>query len=227
MQVPPPVSKMHDHAYFIPSMMEPDPEESSGFFGSRIFIDGMAKAATSVNQLFYITNVTDLFPKTTEMVNHLLSTSGLKTKEASLFVASSKAAVQRLHCDATNYQGDTCMLEARFSFYGLTKAPGLISWWGDDAGVVLESGPVMVNGRQVGNRAGYISEWSRKDLPWDQMPEPLHTVSTDIPSGFVRTNLPHTVFQGNGIRITLSYMIVDLETGNPTGVWERIKTLHG
>lgn len=208
-------------------MIDPDQQEILGFTRSRIFVEGMAKAATSTDQLFYMANVTDHFPITTAGVDRLLSAAGLKTREASLFVASKNAAVQRLHCDAVVYQEKTLMLEARFSFYGMTKASGLIAWWGNDTNVVLESGPVMVNGKQVGNRAGYISEWSRQKLAWDQIPDPTHVVSTDIPSGFVRTNVPHTVFQGDGIRITLSYMIVDMETGNPIGIWDRVRQFYG
>lgn len=217
----------HNSDFFIPWDMEPDPEEANRFLTSKILGDSLSKAANSPNNLFYIGNITDHFGKTAEMVNQLLKPAGLKMREASLFVANGDAKIQRLHCDAIGYKGELYMLEARFSFYGLAKAPGLISWWGDEAEVVLETGPVIVDGKQVGSRAGYISEWSRKKLSWDQIPSPKHTVSTNLSSGFVRTNLPHTVFQGDGQRITISYMIVDLETGNPVGVWDRVRSFYG
>jgi hypothetical protein len=213
--------------FFIPSEMQPDQEEATGFLRSNILLESLKKASTAPNSLFYISGVTKHFSKTSCMVNAMLAPAGLRIKEASLFVANGSAKIQRLHCDALTYKNELCMLEARFSFYGLTRAPGLISWWGSDAEVVMETGPVMVNGKQIGTRTGYISEWSRNKLSWDQIPDPLHTVSTDIPGGFVRTNLPHTVFQGDGQRITISYMIVDLETGSPHGVWERVRNFYG
>jgi hypothetical protein len=217
----------YNSEFFIPRSMEPDAEEGKRFLNSKILLDSIAKATSSPNSLFYISNVTEHFPKTTKSVNDMVDQAGLRIREASLFVANGSAKIQRLHCDALSYKSEICMLEARFSFYGLTRAPGLISWWGKDAEVVLETGPVIVDGKQVGTRAGYISEWSRKKLGWDQIPDPIHTVSTDIPSGFVRTNIPHTVFQGDGYRITISYMLVDKETGSPHGVWDRIRTAYG
>lgn len=217
----------HNKNFFIPSIMEPDREESQQFLNSKILSDALVKTIINPDKLFYISNVNDYFPKTTKLVNELLQPAKLRIREASMFVANGSAKVNRLHCDALGYKNKIYMLEARFSFYSLTKASGLISWWDTDANVVLETGPVIVDGKQVSTWMGYISEWSRKQLRWDQIPDPQHTISTDIPSGFVRTNLPHTVFQGDGQRITISYMIVDLETGNPHGVWERVRNFYG
>jgi len=217
----------HDHDYFIPSTMFVDIDEHLEFLGSSMLFGSIMKAMDSPNSLLYITNVIDSFPRTTAMIRNMLAPAGLDTVNASLFVASAGAKVSRIHCDAIGSANDLKMLEARFSFYGMSPAPGIISWWNDAKNVVLESGPVIVDGKHVGTRAGFIHEWSRKKLPWSEIPLPSHSIRTDIASGFVRTNVPHTVLQEEDHRITVSYMIVDMESKSPVGCWDRVRSYFG
>lgn len=59
------------------------------------------------------------------------------------------------------------------------------------------------------------------EITWDQVPAANYKATTDCSSALLRTDWPHTVFQGPGMRITVSCQIV-FPNCHPTGVWQHI-----
>jgi hypothetical protein len=156
------------------------------------------------------------FDASRKVIDNFLNPMGLKAEVMGVFTVNANTYDRNIHSDAGK-------LETRFSFYEGSIAPGVIRWF-PDTGNGYDYYDTNLDGVKVLDYTWpWVVDFKSRKIDWDDLPLPVWSTSTNCPSALVRTNLPHHVIQGPGLRITLAARVVDLETGSTTGTWSKIK----
>jgi hypothetical protein len=208
--------------YFFPLSMRLDAKEKQEF------IDGPLKdlrTGIEKNSLSLVNtgNADQYFQETIKATNDFLAPLGVKSRALTLFMSSKNQTSWVVHRDGTRFQGDPVVLEARLSYYEIAESPGAIRWWDDSVDTVLKEYEKTQFSQY---RTTAMTSWAEKirddELTWDDVPAPAFAVVTSSPSALLRTNRPHHVIQGPGLRVTVSSQLVFLN-GDPTGIWRHIQ----
>ena len=73
----------------------------------------------------------------------------------------------------------------------------------------------------------WIKDLNPGKLTSQTCPDYDFATTSNAPSAILRTNLPHHVIQGPGVRLTVSAQLIWSDTKSPVGVWEHIeKNFH-
>jgi hypothetical protein len=156
------------------------------------------------------------FTATQNLANEFLEPLGLKADVMGVFIVNPNRYDRNIHADSA-------MLETRLNFYELAEAPGVVRWF-PDTGDGYKSYNKNLDGIEFLDYTWpWVEDFKRNKLPWSVVPAPVHATATTCTSAFVRTDLPHHVIQGNGLRVTVTCRVVDKETGSTTGTWARLK----
>lgn len=237
--------------YFYPLDLRLDPEEKARFIAGELV---PYKEKVEANQAPLINGGTanSNFPRTIAATNRFLKPLGVRVHRLTLFLSAKNQTSPTIHCDGARDKDEKPVkLEARLSYYEIAEAPGAIRWWDNLPNQVVEVAANGVSQMPVNPNA---LQWWRHEEPkeldnpygpkrvtciadcsedlkfdritWDDLPPPVFSVVSSCPSAILRTNEPHHVIQGDGLRVTVSCQLVFLD-GNPTGVWDHIqKNIH-
>jgi hypothetical protein len=119
------------------------------------------------------------------------------------------------------------VLEARLSYYEMAEAPGIIRWFPKTDEYIKFT--KNVPGKMIATHwlLPWISDLQNGKLTWETCPDYEFATSSNTPSAILRTNLPHHVIQGPGVRLTVSAQLIWADTKSPVGVWEHVeKNFH-
>jgi len=154
--------------------------------------------------------------ETQRVANDYLEQYKLEASTMGIFVVNANTYDWNIHCDSQR-------LETRLNFYELTTAPGLVRWFPD-----TNDGYEEIHKNIEGNEfVDYVWPWviqfKQQHRDWSKVPPAIWSTSTGCSSALVRTNLPHHVVQGDGIRITVTCKVVDKETKSTVDTWSRLQ----
>lgn len=156
------------------------------------------------------------FKATQELANSFLGNYNLKADVMGVFIVNPNLYDRNIHSDSAR-------LETRLNFYEMAEAPGIVRWF-EDTGDGYDSYNKNLDGIEFLDYTWpWVEKFKRKEIDWKDLPPVAHSTSTACPSALVRTNYPHHVIQGPGLRITVTCRVVDKETGSTTGTWSRLK----
>lgn len=214
-------------SYFYPLTLKLDEDEKKTFVE---FFNLKFKADVG-NQALYspIGNSKNFFPKTVAQTNEFLKPLGLEVRNFTVFTGAADSEGKNIHVDGTKLaDGETdVILEARLSYYEMAEAPGVIRWFPKSEEytkfVRNEPGKIIA----VHWLLPWINELCTGKLTWETCPDYDFATTSNAPSAILRTNLPHHVIQGPGIRLTVSAQLIWSDSKSPVGVWEHIeKNFH-
>jgi hypothetical protein len=152
------------------------------------------------------------------LVDDFLQPIGLRSGAFGAFVLNPLVKDNNIHVDAMR-------LNTRLSFYELAETPGSINWYADDGTGYEDWRPSYLGGRPILDyRYPWVDELQAGKRTWAQCPEPVYSVTTNVPSALIMTALPHNVVQGPGFRITVSCQVVDSETGSVEHTWAKVRS---
>ena len=158
------------------------------------------------------------FTATQSIANDFLNPLGLKADVMGVFIVNPNTYDRNIHADSAK-------LETRLNFYELAEAPGVVRWF-PDSGDGYDSYNKNLDGIEFLDYTWpWVEDFKKKKLPWSVVPTPIHSTATTCPSALVRTDFPHHVIQGPGLRITVTCRVVDKETGSTTGTWDKLANL--
>ncbi len=217
-------AERHDD-YFIPLELKLDPEERKQFFE---FFKTELLPTINLNKALYspMGNAARYFPKTVKQTKHFLSAIGLTMRNFTVFVSPPTSDIndaRNIHVDGVKLpDGTDVILEARLSYYEMADMPGVVRWFPKEENYI--NWQEHVPGKLEANiwTLPWIQDLKQKKINWEDAPDWNFATSTNVPSGIIRTNIPHHVIQGGGNRLTISAQIVWPETGSPVGVWAHI-----
>ena len=153
-----------------------------------------------------------------ELVDEFLQPIGLKSGAFGAFALNKSTKDNNIHVDAMR-------LNTRLSFYELAEAPGQINWYADDGTGYEDWRPSYLGGAPILDyRYPWVDELQSGKRTWAQCPQPVYSVITSVPSALIMTALPHHVVQGAGFRVTVSCQVVDIDTGDVTTTWQKVKS---
>lgn len=153
-----------------------------------------------------------------ELVDEFLQPIGLKSGAFGAFALNKSTKDNNIHVDAMR-------LNTRLSFYELAEAPGQINWYADDGTGYEDWRPSYLGGVPILDyRYPWVDELQSGKRTWAQCPQPVYSVTTSVPSALIMTALPHHVVQGAGFRVTVSCQVVDIDTGDVTTTWQKVKS---
>jgi hypothetical protein len=159
------------------------------------------------------------FAETKNLANQFLKPLGLCADVMGVFVVNANTYDRNIHSDSAR-------LETRLNFYELTQAPGVVRWF-PDTGDGYDSYNKNLDGIEFLDYTWpWVDAFKQGHLDWADIPAPVHSTATACASGLVRTNLPHHVIQGSGLRITVTCRVVDLVTLDTKNTWHRIKQYY-
>lgn len=159
------------------------------------------------------------FEATQNLANELLNPVGLRADIMGVFIVKPNLYDRNIHSDSAR-------LETRLNFYEMAEAPGVLRWF-PDTGDGYDSYNKNLDGIEFLDYTWpWVDKFKRKELDWNTIPNPIHSTSTACPSALVRTNLPHHVIQGNGLRITVTCRVVSDKTGSTQGTWVNAQKLQ-
>lgn len=222
----------YNQDFFIPLDLKLDPEEKNNFamHFAKEYLPGMSKMT---NLSVADGNVKEFFPNSYKQANDLLRPLGLCARAMTLFVSPPTPDIEQcrnVHIDSTKTrEGDVFPLEARLSYYEMAEVPGIIRWYPSNKDEVEyvklpQTDSAIFEGK---NSRIYATEWitalRQGRLSWEDAPDYIHSTTTSVPSALLRTNLPHNVIQGPGIRITVSCQIQWIHSKSPVGTWQHIR----
>jgi hypothetical protein len=207
--------------YFYPLTLVLDPDEKANFIATGL-VPHINKIAGTKHGLSNVGNANEYFPKTIALTNAYVKDLGLQVRKVTLFLSDSDQTSWVIHSDGVYFKGKPAILEARISYYEIADAPGAIRWW-DDIKSTLQ---IYAKTEYTQERVTYIADCAEdirdNKLTWDDISHPAFSAVTSVPSALLRTNRPHHVIQGPGLRVTVSCQLV-FNDGNPIGVWEHIQ----
>jgi hypothetical protein len=208
--------------YFFPLDLKLDPEEKSNFINNGL-IPHRTKIEGTGHGLSNVTNADEWFPKTIANTNEFLKPLKLKVRRVTLFLSDKSQTSWVVHCDGVWYQGKPSILEARLSYYEIAEEPGAIRWW-NNLNTTIQVHPANEYTQERVNCMADCAEDLRTDkITWADIPQPTFSVVSSAPSAILRTNHPHHVIQGPGLRVTISCQLVFADNERPFGVWNHIK----
>jgi len=208
--------------YFFPLTLKLDPEERANFIATGL-VPYKNKIEGSGTGLSNVGNADQYFKRTMAATNQFLKPLGVVTRRMTLFLSDRDATSWVIHCDGVrDSDNNPARLEARLSYYEIADAPGAIRWW-DNLPTELSVFPATEYSQERITCMASCAELLRDDkIAWADIPLPAFSTVTSAPSAILRTNHPHHVIQGPGLRVTVSYQLV-WPNGSPHGVWEHIK----
>jgi hypothetical protein len=212
--------------YFYPLTLQLDAGERESFnkYFEEKFKDSIG------NEALYspLSDAKQFFPQTVAQTNEFLKPLGLKVRNLTVFVSAGDVYPKNIHVDGTKMpDGQTdVILEARLSYYEMAVAPGIIRWFPKNEDYIKQ---VIDTGKAYGLhwQLPWIVDLKHNRITWEEAPDYVFATSSNAPSAILRTNLPHHVIQGPGIRLTISAQLVFADTSSPVGVWDHIeKNIH-
>lgn len=151
------------------------------------------------------------------LVDNFLLPLGLQSGAFGAFALNPSVKDNNIHVDAMR-------LNTRLSFYELAETPGSINWYADDGTGYEDWRPSYLGGKDILDyRYPWVDELQAGKRTWAQCPQPIYSVTTNVPSAFIMTALPHNVVQGPGFRITVSCQVVDAQTGSVENTWTKVR----
>lgn len=202
--------------FFIPlNLTLPDKVKS---FFKQVYVDELKSKQAPRRQL-------GLFPlpdsveavELKELVDNFLEPIGLRSGAFGAFALNKLVKDNNIHVDAMR-------LNTRLSFYELAETPGQINWYADDGTGYEDWRPSYLGGQPILDyRYPWVDELQAGKRTWAECPQPVYSVTTDVPSALIMTALPHNVVQGSGFRITVSCQVVDIDTGSVENTWQKVK----
>lgn len=211
--------------YYIPVDLSLDITESINFINSDLIEIGKDAARTR-DGFTMVAVVNDYFLNTNKIVKDFLRPHNLTITACNFLLTLPNTKCKRIHIDTFPVGNDKHdIMDARLSFFSLSETPGQISWWDTDVEMIQTSNPVILSNGKIQNRSSLRSMWYINDVPWENIPQPTHTEITTN-AAFVRTSIPHTVIQDNGLRIAISYPIKRLDTNSVYNTWDIIKHIN-
>lgn len=213
---------IRDPNYFFPLSLKLDSDERDNFIATGL-VPYKDKIAGSGMGLSNVGNADQYFKRTMAATNQFLKPLGVVTRRMTLFLSDQNATSWVIHCDGVrDIDNNPARLEARLSYYEIADAPGAIRWW-DNLPTELQLFPATEHTQERITCMAACAELLRDDkITWADIPAPSFTTVTSTPSAILRTNHPHHVIQGPGLRVTVSYQLV-FPDGNPVGVWDHIQ----
>jgi hypothetical protein len=214
-------------SYFYPLTLRLDPKEKEVFvkhFNEK-YKDDVG------NQALYspIGNAKNFFPKTVSDTNQFLKPLNIEVRNLTIFTGAANNGGRNIHIDGTKLADNETdvILEARLSYYEMAEAPGIIRWFPKTQEYIKfvrnEPGKMVA----VHWLLPWVSDLLQGKISWEDCPDYEFATSSNAPSAILRTNLPHHVIQGPGVRLTASAQLVWSDSRSPIGVWEHIeKNFH-
>jgi hypothetical protein len=207
--------------YFFPLELKMDPVERDAFWN---YFENTMLANVGSNALYSpMRDAKTHLPRTLIQTNEFLKPLNLQVRNFTVFVSAADAVGKNIHVDGTQQaDGTDVVLEARLSYYEMACAPGIIRWFPKTEEYIKE----------IINKPGmyalhwllpWITDLKQGRVNWDGVPDYAFATSTNTPSALLRTNLPHHVIQGPGVRLTISGQLVFADTLSPVGVWDHIE----
>lgn len=193
------------------------PASVKSFF-QEVYVDELKGKQSKRKQLglFPLPDSTEAIELKT-LVDNFLLPLGLKSGAFGAFALNPMVRDNNIHVDAMR-------LNTRLSFYELAESPGRINWYADDGTGYEDWRPSYLGSKDILDyRYPWVDELQAGKRTWDQCPEPVYSVTTNVPSAFIMTALPHNVVQGPGFRITVSCQVVDAQSGSVENTWIKVK----
>jgi hypothetical protein len=183
------------------------------------------------NQALYspMGDAKNFFPKTVYDTNQFLKPLGLAVRNFTVFTGAADSEGKNIHVDGTKLaDGETdVILEARLSYYEMADAPGIIRWFPKTDEYIKFTKNIPGKMVAIHWLLPWITDLQSGALTWETCPDYEFATSSNAPSAILRTNLPHHVIQGPGVRLTVSAQLVWADTRSPVGVWQHIeKNFH-
>ncbi len=214
-------------SYFYPLTLKLDEEEKANFLA---YFNEKFKQDVGDQALYSpIGDSKEFFPKTLKQTNDFLKPLGIEVRNFTVFTGAANNDGKNIHVDGTKMKdGETdVVLEARLSYYELSDAPGVIRWFPKAEEYIKFVKTVPGKIIAVHWLLPWIKELNTGALSWETCPDYDFATSSNAPSAILRTNLPHHVVQGPGVRLTISAQLVWSDTRSPVGVWDHIeKNFH-
>lgn len=214
-------------SYFYPLALTLDPDEKTAFLK---FFENNYKQDVGQQALYSpIGNAIGFFPKTAEQTNEFLKPLGLAVRNLTVFTGAGNSEGRNIHVDGCKLaDGETdVVLEARLSYYEMAEAPGVIRWFPKTDEYIKFTRNVPGKMMATHWLLPWISDLISGKISWETCPDYEFATSSNSPSAILRTNLPHHVIQGPGVRLTISAQLIWADTRSPVGVWEHIeKNFH-
>lgn len=197
-----------------------DKQNILDFYQSTVISSLQNKDKITVFQLPFA--ITD----TVNQTNNFLEQFGCVIGHFGLFCTPANTVDMTIHIDGCKTpESGLEVLEARFSYYDILGTNGEIEWF-EDIGDRYEQ-IVTTQGKSA---RSYKFKWVEKlqngILSAKECPPSLYKVKTTFSSGIVNTSIPHRVIQGDGIRVTLGFQILNKDK-TPNNVWSRISSTYG
>ena len=215
-----------DAEYFIPLTLRLDSNEKAEF--KQFFETTLLPTMSGMKALYSpLGDCSKHFPKTIKQTVEFLKPVGLTVRHMTVFVSPPHSNIQdvkNIHIDSTRLPNDQLViLEGRLSYYEMADTPGVVRWFpGTGEYTSIEE---LVPGKVISNiwSLPWIQDLKEGRIGWEQAPDWTFATSTNTPSGFIRTNLPHHVIQGAGNRLTISAQLIFANTRSPVGVWQHLQ----
>ena len=210
--------------YFFPLELKIDPVERDAFWN---YFENTILDKVGDNPLYSpMPDARAYFPCTLIQTNEFLKPLNLQVRNFTVFVSAANAVGKNVHVDGTQLADDATdvVLEARLSYYEMACAPGIIRWFPKTEEYVKQIINLVKPGIYARNWIlPWITDLKQGRVDWDGIPDYVFATSTNTPSALIRTNLPHHVIQGPGVRLTISGQLVFADTQSPVGVWDHIE----
>jgi hypothetical protein len=208
--------------YFYPLSLNLDPKEKDNFIHTGL-VPHQAKFINSGISLSNVGNADQYFKNTMKLTNEFLAPLGVKTRRMTLFLSDGGTTSWAIHCDGVrDVNNEPARLEARLSYYEIAESSGAIRWWDNLPNELRVMAGNEYSQERITCMADCAEDIRNDTLTWDDIPQPAFTVVTSAPSAILRTDRPHHVVQGPGLRVTVSYQLV-FPNGDPHGVWDHIQ----
>jgi hypothetical protein len=208
--------------YFYPLELLLDPEEKDNFIRTGL-VPYKNKIKGSGMGLSNVGNADQYFKRTMAATNQFLVPLGLVTRRMTLFLSDQNATSWVIHCDGVrDIDNNPARLEARLSYYEIADAPGAIRWWDNLPNELAVYPAAGYTQERITCIADCAEDLRNNKITWADIPAPAFATVSSVPSAILRTNHPHHVIQGPGLRVTVSYQLV-FPNGSPHGVWEHIE----
>lgn len=202
--------------YFVPLTLKlPDEDKQALLDG---IIDRLATQHKSSSRLWFNSAQAIQYPftATQTLANEFLEPFGLCADVMGVFIVNANTYDRNIHSDSAR-------LETRLNFYEVTTAPGVVRWF-PDTGDGYDSYNRNLDGIEFLDYTWpWVDAFKQGKIDWSDIPDPVHSTATACSSALVRTDLPHHVIQGPGLRVTVTCRVVDKTTKSTSNTWQRIR----
>jgi hypothetical protein len=164
------------------------------------------------------TSTGDPLEDTRQHANKFLDQFNLEAETMGIFIVNANTYDWNIHSDSAR-------LETRLNFYELTTSPGIVRWFPDTTDGYEEIHKNLDGNDFIDYTWPWVVEFKQQHRDWSKIPLPIWSTATSCSSALVRTDLPHHVIQGDGLRITVTCKVVDKTTKSTRNTWERLCNL--